>query len=117
MHPRPTKKEVISTLEALEDIPRPEGDNEGDSINSPDIYNALTPENQERVDQAEKITSEYLRNHQGEPNNRAIKELNKAGFRSFLQTDQCDSDKLVGRVRTEEWELDVSDPDVQGGDD
>ena len=120
MHPSPTKEEVVSALEALKDIPRPEGDNEGDPINSPGVYNSLTPENQECVDHAEEITSEYLRkpgDEGEEPNNRSITELKKAGFPSFLQRDQDDPYKLVGGVEVGEWKLDVSDPGVQGGDD
>lgn len=120
MHPQPTKEEVIAALEALKNIPRPEGDNEGDPINSPDVYNSLTPENQERVDYAEEITREYLRkpgDEGDEPNKRSITELKKAGFPAYLQPDQYDRFKLVGGVEVGEWGLDVSDPGVQRGDD
>jgi len=36
--PRPTKKDVVQALQALESIERPYGDNEEDAINSDAVY-------------------------------------------------------------------------------
>lgn len=78
--PHPTKKEVIAALQALQDIERPEGDNEGDSINSPTVYPHLSPQDRALVDHAEKITKEYVRkrgDEGDEPNRRSLTELRK----------------------------------------
>ena len=119
MRPPRTKEEVVAALEELRAVVRPDGDNEGDSINSPDVYDRLAPEDQERVDHAVEITSEYLRkpgDDGEEPNSRSITELRKAGFPSSLQRDRDDPYKLVGRVEVGDWELDVSTPDIRGDD-
>jgi hypothetical protein len=113
----PTKKEVVAALANLSAIARPEGDNEGDPINSAGVYNYLAPEDQKRVDHAEQITNEYLRklgDDGVEPNRRSITELQKAGYASFLQPDRDDPCKLVGRVKVADWELDISDGGQDG---
>lgn len=111
--PRPTKKDVVQALQALESIERPYGDNEEDAINSDAVYPYLSPEQQKLVDRAESVTKEYVRK-QGdegdEPNRRSLMELRKAGHSASLDPYQYDSSRLVGSVTVnEEWELDVSD--------
>ena len=117
----PTKKDVIAALQALENIERPDGDNEGDAINSDTVYPYLSPQQQELVDHAEAVTKEYVRK-QGdegdEPNNRSLTELSKAGYPANLNTDQDDPYRLVGSVTvSDEWKLDVSDSNNQPADD
>ncbi|WP_178372355.1 hypothetical protein [Pollutimonas bauzanensis] len=118
--PPPTKQEVVAALDALKNIARPEGDNEGEPINSPNVYPLLTPEDQDLVDDAERIAKEYLRrpgDHGDEPNARAITELRKAGFNTSLNPDQYDQDILVGEVEiSDEVVLDVGDRTHQSND-
>jgi len=119
MNTPPTKNDVIAALEELQNISRPDGDNEGEPINSPAVYNNLSQENQERVDHAEETAKEYLRkpgDEGDEPNRRSITELNKAGFRSSLGQDQYDPYRLVGDIEVGDWKLDVSDPSSESDD-
>ena len=58
--PPPNKKDVVTALEALRNIERPEGDNEGDPINSPSVYPSLSPQDQAKVDHAEEVAKEKL---------------------------------------------------------
>ena len=118
--PPPTKKDVVAALQALQDIERPEGDNEGDPINSSTVYPYLSPQNQALVDHAEQLTNEYVRkpgDEGDEPNRRALTELKKAGFSAYLGPDQYDPYRLVGDVKVGDWTLDVSDPNSQTTDD
>lgn len=118
--PPPNKKEVVAALEALRDIERPEGDNEGDPINSSSVYPFLSPQDQAKVDHAEQVANEYMRrpgDEGDEPNKRALTELSKAGFPAYLGPDQYDPYRLVGVVKVGDWELNVSDPSNQREDD
>lgn len=112
--PPPTKKDVVRALQALGGIERPDGDNEGDAINSDSVYPYLSPEQQNLVDHAETVLKEYVRklgDEGDEPNRRSLTELNNSGYPANLHADQHDPCRLVGRVTVnEEWELDVSDP-------
>jgi hypothetical protein len=120
MFPPPTIKDVLAALEPLKDIERPEGDNEGEAINSPDVYNSLSSKDRSLVDHAEEVAREYMRKpgHEGlEPNKRAITELNKKGYSAALNVDQYDPYKLVGRVDIGDWRLDVSDQGTEHEDD
>ena len=118
--PPPTKKDVVVALQALQDIERPEGDNEGDPINSPTVYPYLSRQDQALVDHAEQITNEYVRK-QGdegeEANQRSLTELKKAGFSADLGPDQCDPYRLVGGVEVGDWTLNLSDPNNSPEDD
>lgn len=119
MHPSPTIKDVVATLELLKNIVRPDGDNEGIPINSPDIYNKLSSKDKALVEQAVEITHEYTRkagDKGDEPNTRSITELNRKGYQSTLQTDQYNPSRLVGFVEIGNWRLDVSDPRIEGHD-
>ena len=51
----PSAAEVIEALEALVDIKRPYGDNEGDAINSDAIFPYLSEEEQNLVEEVEKL--------------------------------------------------------------
>ncbi|AMV47827.1 hypothetical protein [Paraburkholderia caribensis] len=112
MFASPTVQDVVSALKQLETISRPEGDNEGEAINSPDIYGCLSTEQQEMVDVAVELTQQYVRqagDFGDEPNKRAITNLNKKGYRTILQPDQYDPSLLVGDVTLGPWRLDISD--------
>ena len=119
--PPPTKKDVIAALQAIESIERPDGDNEGDAINSDTVYPYLSPQQQELVDHAETVTKEYVRkpgDDGDEPNRRSLTELSKAGYPASLNTDQYDPYRLVGNIAvSDEWRLDVSDSNNQPTDD
>ena len=119
MHPPPTIKDVIAALEPLKNIVRPEGDNEGAPINSPEIYNNLLSNDQTLVDHAEEVTRKYMRKAGDEgdvPNIRSITELNKKDYPASLNTDQNDPYRLVGGVEVGNWRLDVSDPSTESHD-
>ncbi|MFQ2209858.1 hypothetical protein [Aeromonas caviae] len=105
-----TIDDVRQALKEVEGIERPDADNEGDPLNSPSVYNYLSDENQEKVDRAEEVLKDYVRNPAGEPNNRAITELNKNGFTAHFNQDQYDPYRYVGSVSIGDWEIDVSDP-------
>ena len=113
MFPPPTIKDVVAAIEPLKNIARPRGDNEGESINSPNVYNSLSSNAKALVDHAENVTYEYMRKagEEGdEPNRRSITELSKKGYFASLNADQYDSSRLVGGVEVGDWYLDVSDP-------
>jgi hypothetical protein len=103
-------QDVRQALKAVEDIERPDADNEGDPLNSPLVYDYLSPEDQKKVDRAVEIVSGYVRDPAGEPNNRSITTLNKNGFRSNFNQDQYDPYRYVGSVSVGDWDIDVSDP-------
>lgn len=117
----PTKKDVIAALQALENIERPQGDNEEDAINSKAVYPYLSTQQQELVEHAENVVKKYVRkpgDEGDEPNSRSLTELNNAGYRVNLNTDQYDPSRLVGSVTVgDKWKLDVSDPNSQTTDD
>ncbi|SIO94674.1 hypothetical protein [Vibrio spartinae] len=107
---KPTIDDVRQVLKEIEGIERPDADNEGDPLNSPSVYNYLSDENQGKVDRAEEVLKDYVRNPEGGPNNRAITELNKSGFTAHFNQDQDDPYRYVGSVSTRDWKVDVSDP-------
>ncbi|HRJ94990.1 hypothetical protein [uncultured Thiothrix sp.] len=106
-------EDVRQALNAIENIERPDGDNEGDPINSPSIYNHLSLENQKKVDNAFGVVSDYVRQPDGQPNNRSLTTLIKNGFHANLNQDQDDPYRYVGRVRTDNWDIDISDPTLE----
>ena len=119
--PPPTKKDVVEALQALESIERPDGDNEGDAINSDSVYPHLSAEQQDLVDHAENVTKEYVRkpsDEGDETNQRSLTELDKSGYPASLNTDQYDPNRLVGNITvSDEWKLDVSDSSTKSTDD
>lgn len=109
MYPRPTLKDVREALERIKTIPRPYGDNEGDSINSNTVFPELSPGHQLAVSYAHQVCSEYTRTLDGRADRRAIGHINRAGYRTSLGPSQYESDQLVGSVEVEDWTLDISD--------
>jgi hypothetical protein len=113
MRPALTIQDVVATFELLKNIVHPDGDNEGDPINSSNVYNSLSLNDQTLVDQAEDVAREYMRkegDEGDEPNRRSITELGKKGYPAELHPDQYDRYRLVGYVEVGDWRLDVSDP-------
>lgn len=104
-----TIQDVRQALKAVEDVERPDADNEGDPLNSPSVYDYLSAEDKEKVNHAVEIVSSYVRNPAGEPNNRSITTLNKNGFRANFNQDQYDPYRYVGSVTAGDWDIDVSD--------
>jgi hypothetical protein len=103
-------KDVRQASEAIENIKRPDADNEGDPLNSPLVYDYLSPEEQEKVDRVVEVLIGYVRDPAGEPNKRSITTLNQNGFRASFNQDQYDPDRYVGSVSIGDWDIDVSDP-------
>jgi hypothetical protein len=101
-----TIHDVILALDALSSIERPDGSDEGELIDSTSVYEDLSGKEQDLIDHAEKISGDYLRQN----GKRGITELNKRGYKSNLNPDQYDPERLVGRVTAGDWLLDVSDP-------
>ncbi|MRX07019.1 hypothetical protein GJ697_04130 [Pseudoduganella sp. FT25W] len=117
MHPPLTIKDVVRAIKPLARIPRPDGDNEGDCINSDSIMRALSQKHREQVIRAEEVLHEYTRQLDGQPNRRAVNTLTRNGFSSFLNEDQYEPDRIVGRTTVEDWEIDISDPSNEPDDD
>jgi hypothetical protein len=118
MYWQPTITDV-EALKKLEAIPRPEGDNEGDPINSPGVYESLTQPQQQLVDTALETAHQYVRKSSDfgdEPNARSITELNKRGYHTFLQPDQYDPTSLTAGISIGPWELDLSDEPAKDGE-
>lgn len=109
-------EDVHQALNEVEGIERPDADNEGDPLNSPSVYEYLSNENKEKVDRAVDVLRDYVRNPAGEPNNRAITELNKSGFTTHFNQDQDEPYLYVGSVSIGDWEIDVSDPSSEEDD-
>jgi hypothetical protein len=120
MYQPPMIKDVVEALESLKNIERPYGDNEGDPINSPDVYNELQPDDKELVDRVEVMLQEYIRKPGDlgeEPNKRALTELEKHGYPASLNHDQYNPDRLVGHVEVGDWTIDLSDPSSENDQD
>jgi hypothetical protein len=113
--PRPTFTALCTALEALADIDRPDGDNEGDPINADNVLYALSPTDREHVLETERIAHELTRAIGGDPNRRILTDLRKRGFPATLEPDQYDPERLRGTIRTPRWDLNISDP-PQGDD-
>lgn len=112
-----TIDDVRQVFEEVKGIKRPDADNEGDPLNSPSVYNYLSEKDQEKVDRAVEVASDYVRNSAGEPNKRAITQLNKNGYEAYVEQSQYDHDRYVGRISgIGEWTLDVSDPSQEEND-
>ena len=103
-------KDVRQALGDVENIERPDADNDGDPLNSPSVYDYLSDEDKNKVDHAVEVCSEYVRNFAGEPNNKSLTTLNKNGFPAHFNQDQDDPYRYVGRISVGEWDIDVSDP-------
>jgi hypothetical protein len=106
---KPTFKTVKAVLDEIDSIECPDGNNDGDPINSDTVYPLLKPEDQRKVEAAG-IVHEYVRNYDGTPNRRAINTLIRNGFPASFNESQEDPLRNVGRVETDDWVIDVSDP-------
>lgn len=110
---KPTINDVTKALDALERITIPEGDFEGDPVNSPCLYRNLSSKDQDIVDLAEQLVSEYVRKlgaHGDEANTRSLTEIRKRGYKVSFNPDQYDPDRLVGYVEGHGRIVDLSDP-------
>lgn len=105
-----TIEEVRQVFAEVEDIERPDADNEGEPLNSPSVYNYLSEGDKEKVDRAFEAAYEYVRDSAGEPNNRAITQLNKNNFEAHFNKSQYDEYRHVGTIKIGDWKLDISDP-------
>ena len=105
---------VVKALESLREIPRPDGANEGDPINSTPVYGRLSSELQECVDEVEQLVSEFLLPG-GEPQAKALSELKARGYEADLSPDQYEPDLIVGGVKVGDWTLDLSEPSLGEG--
>lgn len=116
MFPPPSITDVRRALEPLAPILRPDGDNEGDPINSETVFPYLCPKEQEDVRHAEEVVMEYTRAFGHEINRRALTIMGKNGFPTSLGPSQYNPERLVGTVSVGDWELDISDPHSEGDD-
>jgi len=109
MYPRPTLKDVCEVLERIKAIPRPDGDNEGDPINSDNVFSVLSTEHQSAVSRAHQVCLEYTRTLDGGVDRRAVGHVTRRGYRASLDASQYEPDRLVGNVKIDSWNLDISD--------
>lgn len=110
MHCNPTIKDLIDAFNEVLDISRPSwGDNDGEPLNSPCVYDYLSEEDQQKVDTAEDLAYRYTRLGKEEVDQRRITILNKNGYPTCLGADQYDPYRLVGTVTIGEWQIDISD--------
>lgn len=110
MFDRPSINDVRKALKPLADIPRPDGDNEGDPINGETVYPLLSFEHKALVRHAEEVVFLYARTFDGQVDHRAVNTMTKNGFPANLGPSQYDEDRLVGSVTTGDWSFDISDP-------
>lgn len=114
MFSQPTLGDVTQALESLKEIKLPDGDHDGDAINSPSVLYHLSDEEQQIVIAVETIVKEYTRKSSDSgdsdvPNNRAINTLTRNGYPTNLQTSQYNPNALVGEVQVGDLTLDLSD--------
>jgi hypothetical protein len=107
-HP-PTFADVCAALEALRKIERPDGDNEGDPVNAPSVFEGLSEADQDRVRKAEEYALDFTRDPGGAPNRRGLADLRNRKFEVRLDQDQYDPYRLSGVIGVGDWELDISD--------
>ena len=104
-----TIHDVTAALEALRHVQRPYGDNEGDPINHPCIYDDLPPPTQEAIDSAWHHVREYCSNPDGTIKLRGVTAVKKRGYEIYLGPNQNDPYSLSGSVTVGDWELNLSD--------
>ena len=111
MNHRPTTlQDVRDVLAPLADIKRPYGDNDGDSIDDPSVYDLLSDEEQASIDRAKATVRNYVFNSDGSVNKRAVTTLCKSGFPTSIGPDQYDALRNVGQTQIETWRMTLSDP-------
>lgn len=105
---KPTSiRDVVKAIEPLKKIERPFGDNEGDAINSPSVFPALTPDQQAVVESAEETVRRYI--DQSQSASRAITEMRKKGLHAYFNPSDDDPYHMVGAVTAGDWTIDISD--------
>ena len=104
-----TIKNATQAIKELSEIERPDGDNEGDAINSRYVYDSLSLDDQIKVDEAVQTLKNYTRNPDGTPNRRSVTALNKRGHQTSLDPYQYDPSLLAGHTQAGEWTVDLSD--------
>jgi hypothetical protein len=110
---QPTINDVTKALDALAHITIPDGDFEGDPVNSPYLYRSLSGRDQDIVDRVEQLVSEYVRkpgDYGDEVNARSLTEIRKRGYIVNFNPDQYDPERLVGHVEAHGRIVDLSDP-------
>jgi hypothetical protein len=110
VYPTLTIRDVMQVIKPLEKIPRPDGDNDGDCLNSSTIINALSQEHRAQVEHAVEVLHEYTRETDGQSKRKSVNTLTRNGFPTSLHEAQGDPMRNVGRVQIGEWEVDISDP-------
>ncbi len=94
-----TIKDVDKAIDELKKVKRPDMDNEGDSANDPDFYNYLSNDDKKIVNNATDTINNYTRDSNGNPNKRAITQMNKRGYSTSLNIGQnSENEELVGSV-------------------
>jgi len=94
-----TIKDIDKVISELKNIERPDADNEGDSVNSPNFYNYLSSDDKKIVDNTLSVINNYIRNSDGTPNKRAITQMKKRGYSTSLHEGQySENGELVGQV-------------------
>ena len=108
---RPTTlHDVRDAFAPLRDIKRPAGDNEGDPLDAPSVYDRLPPEHQDWIDFAKETGRGYVLDAAGDVNRRAVTALCRSGFPTSIGPDQYDALRNVGHVQIGDWRLTLSDP-------
>jgi hypothetical protein len=110
VYPTLTIRDVIQAIKPLAKIPRPDGDSDGDCLNSPTIIRALSQEHRAQVEHAVDVLHEYTRETDGQSKRKSVNTLTRNGFPASLHEAQGDPMRNVGRVQIGEWEVDISDP-------
>ena len=104
-----TIHDVRDALNALLSIRRPEGDNEGEPINDPSVYDLLSPSDQDCVDHAYSTVRSYVLHGDDEVNNRAVTTIRNSGYQINIGPDQYDPMRIAGSVTVGEWTLLIGD--------
>lgn len=108
---RPTTiQDVRDALAPLADMKRPDGDNDGESLDDPSVYDPLPGEQQASIDFAKVTVRDYVLDSAGDVNKRAVTTLCKSGFPTYIGPDQYDALRNIGHMQIGAWKLTLSDP-------
>ena len=105
-----TLQDVRDALAPLAYIKRPYGDNEGEPLDDPSVYDLLSDKQQASIDFAKVIVRDYVLYSDGYVNKRAVTTLCKSGFPTSIGPDQYDALRNVGQIQIGTWRLTLSDP-------
>lgn len=103
-----TINEVVADVNSIQTIERPYGDNEGDAINSSSIMSDLTEYQKDFVIKAANTVEEYICGHDGYPDNKALSRIRSKGIDIYIEPDQYNPYKYIGKVRLGEWDINIS---------